>query len=111
MSYEVRFFNQAWLDVHGVRHVSRMGVGADQILWVEPHEVGVEPEHILLMPDGPAPLVLLDFNQRKVFVNVRAVAERIAPPELHQKVVATIDRLLASLSTPKTPKHDPLRNN
>ena len=111
MSYDVKF-QYIIRDADGVPYPAIIGLGSDGTLWVDPGELGVEPEDMKRVSNypGTAPLVLIDIRTRRVFVNARAVAETIAAADVRARMCEGIEVIVKEMQRAR-PKHENVRNN
>jgi hypothetical protein len=96
--YEVKYQSILRPTAEGLRP-GIIGLGSDGVLWVDPDEFGVDPDELLKMAQtpGPHPFVLLDFEKQRVFVNARAVADKIPAVEVRAKMHAGIKVIIEEM--------------
>ena len=86
MEYGVQFYEGSWRDADDTERPLTVGVGTDQTIWLPARELGIRAEDMEGLEDYPGPLMLFSVRQQRVFVNARAMAETLSPPELRAQV-------------------------
>ena len=111
MNYGIRYHRILRMR-DGVQGTAMIGVGADDIVWMEPYELDVDVGEFRRKAKGlgNVPLVLEDSVLRKTFVNARAVAETMLTPEGRERMLGLIDELLVDLKATQL-RHDTVRKN
>ena len=94
----VTFFHDDFREYCGWRQLVMAGVGSDNTLWVIPCQV--VPAHFINQLDESSGLIAFVFD-RRVFINMRAIAEACTDQDIRKELEEFIDTTLDYLHPTK----------
>jgi hypothetical protein len=78
----------------GIRF-SLVGFEPDGTVWIQPHELGIEPEQGMALKNFPQPFLIVDEAHSLVLLHWRAAAELIEPADRRERWLRFAERLFA----------------
>lgn len=91
----IDFYVTPFTDITGARRNITLGLGSNRTLWVEMEDIGFGPREIKeMMRTHPGPVLLLDQENDRVFVNAAAVTGIIDAEEVRAAWVRNLELLL-----------------